>query len=215
MNKSYIQNLLDNNQKWVKEKLSEDPNVFERSAEGQTPKVLWLGCSDSRVPPNEITGTGKGEFFVHRNIANLVAYTDLNFLSVLQYAVQHLKVQHIIVCGHYGCGGVQAAMSDKDYGLLDHWLLPIRDLMHFYHDELEKVEEGPARFNRMVELSVKEQVNHLGNTNIVLNAWKEGEFPYLHAWVYDLSSGKILPQVEMVNNPELLKEHCKYEKIKA
>ena len=208
---SYIKELLDNNEAWVQEQLALDPEFFRKSAEGQTPKVLWVGCSDSRVPPNEITGTGKGEFFVHRNIANLVTYTDFNFLSVLKYAVFYLKVEHVIICGHYECGGVKAAMGHTSHGLLDNWLLQIKDTLHFYEEELNLL-EGDARFDRLVELNVIEQVNHLGNTNIVREAWERGEFPYLHGWVYDISSGRIKPQVSNINTPKLLLELCKYQK---
>lgn len=212
MTENYIKSLLDNNQDWVKEQLAEDPEVFKKSAMGQEPKVLWLGCSDSRVPPNEITGTKPGDFFVHRNIANLVSYTDFNFLSVLKYAVEYLGVEHVIVCGHYQCGGVKAAMGTASYGILDNWLLQIRDTMHFYEDELEKLTDEDARFDRLVELSAIEQVSHLGNTNIIRGAWEKGKKVHLHAWVYNIGSGFIKPIIGGIDSVETLKRHCKFEK---
>ena len=212
MTENYIKSLLDNNQDWVKEQLAEDPEVFKKSAMGQEPKVLWLGCSDSRVPPNEITGTKPGDFFVHRNIANLVSYTDFNFLSVLKYAVEYLGVEHVIVCGHYQCGGVKAAMGTASYGILDNWLLQIRDTMHFYEEELEKLADEHARFDRLVELSAIEQVSHLGNTNIIRGAWDKGNKLQLHAWVYNIGSGFIKPIIGGIDSVETLKKHCKFEK---
>ena len=212
MTENYIKSLLDNNQDWVKEQLAEDPEVFKKSAMGQEPKVLWLGCSDSRVPPNEITGTKPGDFFVHRNIANLVSYTDFNFLSVLKYGVEYLGVEHVIVCGHYQCGGVKAAMGNDSYGILDNWLLQIRDTMHFYEDELEKLAGEDARFDRLVELSTIEQLSHLGNTNIIRGAWDKGNNVQLHAWVYNIGSGFIKPIIGGIDSVESLKRHCKFEK---
>ncbi len=212
MTEDYIKSLLDNNQEWVKEQLAEDPDVFKKSAMGQEPKVLWLGCSDSRVPPNEITGTKPGDFFVHRNIANLVSYTDFNFLSVLKYAVEYLGVEHVIVCGHYQCGGVKAAMGTASHGILDNWLLQIRDTMHFYEDELEKLTNEAARFDRLVELSAIEQVSHLGNTNIIRGAWEKGNKVQLHAWVYNIGSGFINTITGGIYSVETLKQHCKFEK---
>ncbi len=212
MPQRYIQKLLENNKNWVAEQLQEDPTYFERAAKGQEPDVLWLGCSDSRVHASEITQTGKGEIFVHRNIANLVNYTDLNFLSVLQYAVEVLKVKHIIVCGHYECGGVKAAMGSKQYGLMDNWIRPIKDTMRFYWDELEGLDEH-ERFDRLVELNVMEQVSHLGNTNVVRNSWAANGFPHLHGWVYNIATGGIESLVSMINEEHELKAVCKYERI--
>jgi carbonic anhydrase len=208
---NYIKNLLDNNLEWVKSQLETDPEYFTRAAQGQSPKVLWLGCSDSRVLPDDITGTGKGDFFVHRNIANLVTYTDFNFLSVLKYAVEYLGVEHIIVCGHYECGGVKAAMGDSSYGLMDNWLHQIRDTLHFYEEELEKLDEH-ARFRRLVELNVVEQISHLGNINTVREAWQKGRKPQLHGWVYDIGTGYVKSIVSGVVDIPSLKQHCKYEK---
>ena len=212
MTEDYIKSLLDNNQDWVKEQLALDPEVFKNAAKGQEPKVLWLGCSDSRVPPNEITGTKPGDFFVHRNIANLVTYTDFNFLSVLKYAVEYLGVEHVIVCGHYQCGGVKAAMGTDSYGILDNWLLQIRDTMHFYEDELENLPDEHARFDRLVELNVMEQVSHLGNTNIIRAAWEKGNKVQLHGWVYSIASGFLKPILNGVDSIDALKKHCKFEK---
>jgi carbonic anhydrase len=209
---NYIKQLLDNNLDWVKNQLENDPEYFKRAAQGQSPKVLWIGCSDSRVLPDDITGTGKGDFFVHRNIANLVTYTDFNFLSVLKYAVEYLGVEHIIVCGHYECGGVKAAMGNSSYGLMDNWLHQIRDTLHFYEEELEKLDEH-ARFRRLVELNVIEQISHLGNINTVREAWQKGNKPQLHGWVYDIGTGYVKSIVSGVDDLVSLKKHCKYEKM--
>jgi carbonic anhydrase len=205
-----IEKLLQNNQDFVAEKLALDANFFENSSKGQQPAFLWIGCADSRVPPNEITKTDPGDIFVHRNIANLVVQTDMNMLSVLQYAVEVLKVSHVIVCGHYGCGGVKVAMGNEQYGLIDNWLRQIKDTQNYYWQQLSVLDEA-ARFDRMVELNVIEQVYNLGKTSIVQNAWKEGNRPYLHGWVYDIKTGYIKTQTSMINNEELLKETCKFE----
>ena len=205
-----IQEMLANNRNWVDEKLSENPSYFEDLSKGQQPRVLWIGCADSRVPPNEITKTHPGDLFVHRNIANLVVQTDMNMLSVLQYAVQVLKVQHVIVCGHYGCGGVIAAMGNHQYGLIDNWLRTIKDTQNYYWKQLkEKDQEGRER--RMVELNVIEQVHNLGKTNIVQNTWNANTKLHLHGWVYDLKTGIIHPQTSSIGNEEDLKETCKFE----
>jgi carbonic anhydrase len=183
--------LLDGNQKWVKEKIDQDPDYFKRLAKGQSPKFLWIGCSDSRVPSSEITNTQPGELFVHRNIANLVVHTDINLLSVVSYAVEVLKVKHVIVCGHYGCGGVKAAMGKDNYGIIDNWLRNIKDVYRLYQRELDDIEDEESRTRRLVELNVIEQVNNLSKTSIIQDAWRKGETPILHAWVYDLENGKI------------------------
>lgn len=190
MEKSY-EILLHNNKKWVKEQLSKNPVFFEELAKGQKPEYLWIGCSDSRVPANEITGTKPGDIFVHRNIANMVVHSDMNMLSVLSYAVEVLKVKHIIVCGHYNCGGVIAAMGKKQYGLIDNWLRHIKDIYRMYHQELDAIEDESLRARRFVELNVKEQVLDLGKTTIVQNAWKNGQDLHVHGWVYDLHDGLI------------------------
>jgi len=190
MEKSY-QILLENNKKWVSEQLDSDPQYFEKLAKGQSPEYLWIGCSDSRVPANEITGTKPGEMFVHRNIANMVVHSDMNLLSVLSYAVEVLKVKHIIVCGHYGCGGVIAAMGNKQYGLIDNWLRHIKDVYRMYHAELDVIKDENLRARRFVEVNVMEQVLDLGKTSIVQNAWKNRQPLHVHGWVYDLSDGII------------------------
>lgn len=181
--------LLANNKKWVAEQLESDPNFFSDLAKGQSPEYLWIGCSDSRVPANEITGTKPGEMFVHRNIANLVVHNDMNLLSVLSYAVEVLKVKHIIVCGHYGCGGVLAAMGNQQYGLIDNWLRNIKDVYKIHAAELDAIADEKARAARLVELNVMEQVNDLAKTTIVQNAWASGRTLELHGWVYDIHDG--------------------------
>lgn len=205
-----IEQLLQNNEDFVAEKLAIDPHFFKDSAKGQQPAFLWIGCADSRVPPNEITKTDPGQIFVHRNIANLVVQTDMNMLSVLQYAVEVLEVSHVIVCGHYGCGGVKTAMGQHQYGLIDNWLRQIKDTQNYYWKQLSELDED-ARFDRLVELSVIEQVYNLGKTNIIQNAWATRKAPYLHGWVYDIRTGYIKTQTSMINNEELLKETCKFE----
>lgn len=192
------QKLLLENKAWATEKVNDDPEFFSRLEHLQTPEFLWIGCSDSRVPANEITGTQPGEIFVHRNIANLVINTDVNLLSVLEYAVAVLKVKHIIVCGHYGCGGVKAALTNNDHKqVLNMWLRNIKDVYRLHRTELDGLGEGDARVNRLIELTVKEQVMNLAKTSIVQKAWKEENRPHLHGWVYSLSNGLIKPIFEM------------------
>lgn len=183
--------LLSANKAWVTEKLRQDPEFFERLAKGQSPEVLWIGCSDSRVPANEITGTKPGDIFVHRNIANMVIHSDMNLLSVLDYAVNILQVKHVIVCGHYGCGGVKAAMSNEQFGLVDNWLRHIKDVYRIHSQELDAIQDEGKRFNRLVELNVIEQVFDLSKTSIIQNAWKSRDLPMIHGWVYDLHTGII------------------------
>lgn len=183
--------LLQNNKDWVKSKLEQDPDYFKRLSLGQSPPILWIGCADSRVPANEIIGAKPGEVFVHRNIANMVVHSDMNMLSVLDYAVNVLKVKHIIVCGHYGCGGVQAAMTNKHIGLIDNWIRHIKDVYRFHQDELNSIENEKERFNRFVELNVVEQVLDLGKTSIVQSAWESGQSVHVHGWVYDIHDGLI------------------------
>lgn len=183
--------LLSGNKRWVSEKLRQDPQFFTRLSKGQSPEVLWIGCSDSRVPANEITGTAPGDIFVHRNIANMVVHSDMNLLSVLDYAVNILKVKHVIVCGHYGCGGVRAAMTNEQYGLVDNWLRHIKDVYRLHNEELDQIADEEKRFNRFVELNVMEQVFDLSKTSIIQNAWRTRELPMVHGWVYDLKTGII------------------------
>jgi carbonic anhydrase len=190
MEKSYLR-LLENNKLWATEKTNSDPSFFETLAKGQSPEYLWIGCSDSRVPANEITGTIPGEIFVHRNIANMVEHTDMNLLSVVSYAVEVLKVKHIIVCGHYGCGGVLAAMGNKQYGLIDNWLRHIKDVYRYHHEELDAIADEEQKCRRLVELNVMEQVHDLGKTSIVQNAWQRNQPLHIHGWVYDIRDGII------------------------
>lgn len=185
------QSLLSGNKAWVKEKNESDPGFFERLSKGQSPQVLWIGCSDSRVPANEITGTQPGDIFVHRNIANVVVHSDMNLLSVLDYAVNVLKVRHIIVCGHYGCGGVKAALSNGQNGIVDNWLRHIKDVYRLHANELEAIEDEEERFDRLVELNVIEHVFDLSKTSIVQNAWQSRNQPMVHGWVYNLKTGLI------------------------
>ena len=181
--------LLLQNKAWAAEKLQSDPNYFLRQARDQTPEFLWIGCSDSRVPANEVTNTEPGDIFVHRNVANLVVNTDLNLLSVLEYAVNVLKVTHIIVCGHYGCGGVKAAMTQKSLGLLNKWLRNIKDVYRLHRDEIDAIDNETKRVDRLVELNVQEQVFNLAKTSIVQNAWTKRSSPIVHGWVYNLEDG--------------------------
>jgi carbonic anhydrase len=190
MEKSYKQ-LLENNKNWVAAQLAIDPVYFNKLANSQNPEYLWIGCSDSRVPANQITGTSPGDIFVHRNIANMVIHSDMNMLSVLSYAVEVLKVKHIIVCGHYGCGGVLAAMENKQFGLIDNWLRHIKDVYRLHFKELDAIKDNKQRTDRLVELNVIEQVQDLGKTSIVQNAWKREQPLHLHGWVYDVKDGII------------------------
>lgn len=189
--------LLLENKAWAQEKVSDDPQYFERLAHIQTPEFLWIGCSDSRVPANEITGTQPGEIFVHRNVANMVVHTDLNLLTVLDYAVNHLKVKHIIVCGHYNCGGVKAAMTNHNFGIINKWLRNIKDVYRIHRKEIEAISDAEAKTDKLVELNVQEQVMNLAKTSIVQKAWKHDNRPHLHGWVYGLKDGIIKPVFEM------------------
>ena len=185
------QSLLDGNRKWVQKRLEKDPEYFDKLSQGQSPQFLWVGCSDSRVPANEITYTRPGDFFVHRNIANMVVHSDMNLLSVLDYAVNILKVKHVIVCGHYGCGGVKAAMQNEQFGLVDNWLRFIKDVYRMHQTELDAIKDEEQRFDRFVELNVIEQALDLTKTSIIQNAWKDRQGPQVHAWVYSLKTGLI------------------------
>ena len=187
----FYKKIIENNKKWVEDKLQISPEYFNNLAEGQQPPLLWIGCSDSRVPANEIIGAEPGEVFVHRNIANMVIHTDMNMLSVLDYAVNALKVKHVIVCGHYGCGGVKAAMGNDSIGVIDNWIRHIKDVYRLHHQELDAIIDEKERFNKFVELNVKEQVFDLAKTSIVQNAWKSGQELSIHGWVYGLNSGYV------------------------
>jgi carbonic anhydrase len=211
MTAARIEQLLENNRTFVAEQLRRNPRFFATLAEGQHPEFLWIGCSDSRVPPDRITGTSPGHMFVHRNIANLVVQTDMNLLSVLQYAVDVLKVEHVIVCGHYGCGGVKAAMAGGRHGLIDNWLRTLKDTQDYYWGELAALDDE-ARIARMVELNVIEQVYNLGKTSIIQDSWAStGGRPYIHGWVFDLGTGYIRPQTQMINSDEAMRAICKFE----
>ncbi len=190
--------LLQNNREWAEGKISKEPDFFNNLAQIQSPEFLWIGCSDSRVPANEITGTQPGEIFVHRNVANLVVNTDVNLLSVLDYAVAHLKVKHIIVCGHYGCGGIKAALTNHNYNqVLNMWLRNIKDVYRIHREILDLIHDEETKANRLVELNVAEQVFNLAKTSIVQKAWKHEQRPDLHGWVYGLKDGLIKPVFEM------------------
>lgn len=193
--------LLNENKKWAAERILQDPGFFDRLAHLQTPEFLWIGCSDSRVPANEITGTDPGEIFVHRNVANLVIHTDVNLLSVLEYAVTHLKVRHVIICGHYGCGGIKAAMGNHDYKqILNMWFRHIKDVYRHNRKELDSITDEEKKTDRLTELNVIEQVQRLAKTSIIQRAWKEEQRPDLHGWVYGLKDGIINPVFEMKAN---------------
>lgn len=186
------ESLLQGNKDWVAKKLKENPDFFKELAKGQNPPVLWIGCSDSRVPANEITNTKSGEVFVHRNIANMVVHTDTNMLSVLDFAVNILEVKHVIVCGHYGCGGIQAAMSHKHFGgVIDNWLRNIKDVYRLHNKELDEIKDPVLRDRRLTELNIFEQVYNLCKTSIIQSAWKINKRPHVHGWVYDVAHGLI------------------------
>jgi len=189
--------LLRENKIWAKQQKESDPDFFKRLAAQQAPEFLWIGCSDSRVPADKITGTEPGEIFVHRNIANLVVNADINLLSVLAYAVEVLKVKHIIVCGHYGCGGIRAAMTQHHFGVINHWIKNIKDIYRLHRDEIDALPTEDERVNKLTELNVEEQIFNLAKTSIVQKAWKEEQRPQLHGWVYGLEDGIIKPVCEM------------------
>ena len=186
-----ISHLFDNNRAWADQMVAQDPQFFARLSSAQTPEFLWIGCSDSRVPANEIVGLLPGELFVHRNVANVVVHTDLNCLSVLQFAVDVLKVKHVIVCGHYGCGGIRAALEKQSHGLIDNWLRHVQDVERDYEDELQMVADPRAKEDRLCELNVAEQVRNIARTTIVQDAWRNGHDVQLHGWIYGLKDGII------------------------
>jgi len=194
-----MHNLLEGNKEWVKETIERDPDFFDGLAAGQTPEFLWIGCSDSRVPASEITKQLPGSIFVQRNIANQVNNTDINLLSVVYYAVKYLKVKHILVVGHYGCGGVLAAMSNTSFGFLDNWLVNIKNVYAKYQEELDSIDDVHMRGNRLVELNVIEQVRNLAKISFIQEEWANGAFPQIHGLVYSLSDG-ILRDLEVSTN---------------
>lgn len=191
MESSY-KKVFENNQKWIEENLERDPDFFEHLSKGQNPDFLYIGCADSRVPANEIMGLEPGDVFVHRNIANLVVNTDMNAQSVIQYAIEYLKVKHVVVCGHYNCGGVKAAMGNSSFGLMDGWLREIRDVYRRYADRLDKIEDEHQRYNELIELNVKEQCLNVVKTSFLQKSYSENKFPQVHGWVYDLANGKLI-----------------------
>lgn len=193
--------LFENNRKWASKISQNDPSFFPRLAEQQSPEFLWIGCSDSRVPANEIIGLPPGELFVHRNVANLVIHTDMNFLSVLQYAVEILKVKHIIVCGHYGCGGVKAALESQSHGLIDNWLRHIRDISQRRGSDLARCSTDEDKLNRLCELNVIEQVKNVGNTTIVQDAWQRNQNITIHGWIYAISDGLLQDLDACISSP--------------
>jgi len=198
-----IEKLLLENKAWAHEQISDDPEYFQRLSKIQKPEFLWIGCSDSRVPANEITGTAPGEIFVHRNVANLVVHTDLNLLSVLLYAVEVLEVKHVIVCGHYGCGGVKASITQYNFGMINKWLRNIKDVYRLHEDEIKALSNDDDKVDRLVELNVMEQVLNLAKTSIIQKAWKKNQFPTLHGWVYGLDNGLLKPLCKMDHQTKL------------
>lgn len=200
----FYKELIQKNEDWVKRKIEANPDYFNELAKGQRPPLLWIGCSDSRVPANEIIGSEPGEVFVHRNIANMVVHTDMNMLSVLDYAVNALKIRHIIVCGHYGCGGVKAAMGNQSIGIIDNWVRHIKDVYRFHEKELDAIEDEQEKFDTFVEFNTKEQVLDLAKTSIVQAAWRNRQVLSIHGWVFDVKSGKVIDlEVDMASNQDL------------
>jgi carbonic anhydrase len=194
--------LLARNRAWADRKTTLEPEVFERLADGQSPRFLWISCSDSRVPANDIVDCDPGNLFVHRNIANRIDHDDLNGLSVLQYAVEVLQVPHIVICGHYQCGGVKAAMEPTDHGLLDNWLRPIKHLYHRHQEELEAIDDEKARWDRLCELNVVDQVHGVASSTVVQKAWQRGQDVAVHGWVYHLSEGLIEDLSVTIDTPD-------------
>lgn len=189
--------LLLNNKAWVTEKLNLELDYFEKQAAGQDPAFLWIGCSDSRVTPQEITGTHAGEMFVHRNIANLVIHSDLSMMSVLEYSLLHLHVDHIIVCGHTRCGGVKAALGHQRLGIIDKWIRTIKDTYRLHEDEFRNLDGEMAAWDKLIELNVKEQVLNLAKTSFVQKRWASGKFPVLHGWVYHVEDGNLMDVIQI------------------
>ncbi|APZ93933.1 carbonate dehydratase [Fuerstiella marisgermanici] len=201
-----LSDLFERNTAWADGVVESDPDFFNRLSTLQSPDYLWIGCSDSRVPANQIVGLNPGDVFVHRNVANLVVHTDLNCLSVMQYAVEALRVKHIIVCGHYGCGGVGAAMAGKELGLIDNWLRHIQDIQSIHADRLMTIEDMTARANRLCELNVIEQVSNVCRTTIVRDAWRRGQSLSVHGWIYALTDGKLKDLNMCVNSQDELQD---------
>lgn len=206
-----IKDLQNGNIAWVEKTLKHTPDFFDKLSKGQSPKFLWIGCADSRVPATEITNALPGSIFVQRNIANVVVHTDSNLLSVVNYAVKVLKVKHIIVCGHYGCGGVKAAMSNDNFGFLDNWLMHIKDVYRHHEAELNGIKDEDARLDRYVELNVQEQVANLAKVSFIQEEWDAGEFPYIHGWVYSLKNGLLKDLNLSINCNDQLEEIYRYK----
>jgi carbonic anhydrase len=206
--------LLAGNEQWVERINKQKPGFFKKLSSNQTPEFLWIGCSDSRVPSSAITNTVPGSIFVQRNIANMVIHTDTNLLSVVNYAVKVLRVKHIIVCGHYGCGGVRAAMSNENFGFLDNWLMHIKDVYRLHEDELDAIKNEEKRFDRYVELNIIEQVHNLSKVSFIQEEWHQGEFPYIHGWVYGLDNGKIKDLGITVNSSKKLDDIYRYKPLR-
>ncbi|WP_210395232.1 carbonate dehydratase [Motiliproteus sediminis] len=198
--------LFEQNRAWAERIKREDPAFFQRLSEQQSPEILWIGCSDSRVPANQLLKLAPGEVFVHRNIANVVVHTDLNCLSVIQYAVEVLKVRHIIVCGHYGCGGVEAALGNQEFGLIDNWLRHIKDVYRFHKAKVDECQTPRQKLNRMCELNVIEQVANVCHTTIVQKAWKGGQQLSVHGWIYSIEDGILKDLAVRVNGNEAIEE---------
>jgi carbonic anhydrase len=202
-----LKHLFDKNREWSERVNASDPEFFDNLSRQQTPNYLWIGCADSRVPANEITGLMPGEMFVHRNVANLVVHTDLNCLSVIQYAVEVLQVKHIIVCGHYGCGGVLAAMENKKHGLIDNWLRHIQDVAQKHETQLAAITDTTQKFQRLCELNIIEQVSNVCQTTVVDNAWERGQDLTVHAWIYGLHNGLLQDLNLCVTSADDLRTH--------
>jgi carbonic anhydrase len=209
MERSYTK-LLENNQNWALERKAADPEYFSRLATGQSPEYLWIGCSDSRVPVSEVTRTQPGEIFVHRNIANVVIQTDMNLLSVLYYAVDILEIKHVIICGHYGCGGVSAAMENTDYGFVNNWLRSIKEVYAKYREELEAIADLDVRERRLVELNTIEQARNLAKTRIAQRAWIKGELS-IHPWIFDCSTGLIRQLTNIIKSVDVVDPVFRYK----
>lgn len=205
--------LFENNARWAERIKAQDPEFFEKLSKQQSPEFLWIGCSDSRVPANELLGLLPGELFVHRNIANAVVHTDLNCLSVLHYAVSVLRIKHIIVCGHYGCGGVHAALGDRQFGLVDNWLRNIRDVYFMHRESLSQIEDPKERLNLLCELNVAQQVANVSHTNIVQNAWDQGQELSIHGWIYDIGDGLLRKLTPVINSPDQIPEQYRAKKL--
>lgn len=205
-----LQEIFADNEKWVQEKLNIDPQYFEKLSQGQNPEILYIGCSDSRVTAEDLMGAQPGEIFIHRNIANMVISIDLNVMSVLNYAVRHLKVKHIVVCGHYGCGGVKAAMQPADLGILNPWLRNIRDVYRIHMDELDEIKDTEKKYERLIELNVQEQCVNLIKTAAVQEAYKERGIT-VHGWVFDIHTGKLIDL--KIDFPKILEDIIKIYKL--